>query len=254
MIWRVGKRRKCLWKESSTAILLLLNVQLAAQDDFLSEDDLFGNDEFEAEETIADPIEGLNRIFFGFNDFVYNKLIGPLAKGYHTVTPDPVEKGVMNFFDNIKYPVRLTGNLLQLKVEESFQETGKFLVNTTLGVGGFHKASDGFRNLDPPIEDIGQAFGAWGLDEGFYIVIPILGPTNARDFVGRFADRIPDLVSTPWTVLDDSTDRFIVGGVDFVTDSPALMFRYQSLTRAAIDPYEAMKDGFTKYRMLQISQ
>ena len=238
----------------SVSILLLVNGPLSAQDDFLSEDDLFDNDEFEAEETIADPIEGLNRVFFGFNDFVYKNLIGPLAHGYHTITPDPVEKGFMNFFDNINYPIRLTGNLLQFKVEESFQETGKFLVNTTLGVGGFHKASNDFRNLDPPVEDIGQAFGAWGFEEGFYIVIPILGPSNARDFIGRFADRVPDLVDTPWTVLDDSTDRFIVGGVDFVTDSPALMYRYESLTKASIDPYEAMKDGFTKYRRLLISE
>lgn len=238
----------------SFSILLLMNAHVSAQDDFLSEDDLFDNDEFEAEETIADPIEGLNRVFFGFNDFVYKNLLGPLAKGYRAITPDPVERGFSNFFDNINYPVRLTGNLLQLKVEESFQETGKFFVNTTLGLGGFYKASDDFEYLDPPVEDIGQAFGAWGFGEGFYIVIPFLGPSNARDFVGRFADRLPDLVDTPWTVLDDSTDRFIVGGVDFVTDSPALMFRYESLTKASIDPYEAMKDGFTKYRMQLISE
>jgi phospholipid-binding lipoprotein MlaA len=238
----------------SFSILFLLDAWLSAQDDFLSEDDLFDDKEFETGETIADPIEGLNRIFFGFNDFVYKNLLGPLSKGYHSITPDPLERGFSNFFDNIKYPVRLTGNLLQFKIEESFQETGKFLVNTTLGLGGFQKASVDFPKLDPPVEDIGQAFGAWGIDEGFYIVIPFLGPSNARDFVGRFADRIPDLVATPWTVLDNSTDRLIVGGVDFVTDSPTLMFRYESLTKASIDPYEAMKDSFTKYRMQLIRE
>ena len=232
----------------------IVNPIVVGQDDFLSEDDLFADDDLVSAETIADPFEGLNRVFFGFNDFVYKNFLGPLAKGYQAITPDPLEKGLTNFFDNVKYPVRLSGNLLQGKVEESFQETGKFLVNTTLGVAGFHKASNNFPNLNPPVEDIGQAFGAWGIGEGFYIVIPFLGPYNARDFVGRFANRIPDVVDEPWTLVDDSTDRFMVSAVDFVTDSPALMYRYQSLTQAAIDPYEAMKDGFTKFRMQQIRE
>lgn len=235
-------------------VLWLLNEALVAQDDFLSMEDLFEDEEMISAEAIADPIEGFNRAVFGFNDFVYKKVLGPLSKGYSRITPDPVEKGFTNFFDNIRYPIRLSGNLLQGKVEESFQETGKFLVNTTLGVAGFHKASNNFPSLNPPIEDIGQAFGAWGIGEGFYIVIPFMGPSNARDLVGRLADRVPDVTSTPWTVLDSSSDRFLFWTADGLTDSPALVYRYDSLTQAAIDPYEAMKDGFTKFRMQQIRE
>lgn len=235
-------------------VLWLLNAALVAQDDYLSIEDLFEDEEMVEAEAIADPIEGFNRAVFGFNDFVYKNLLGPLSKGYRAITPDPLERGFTNFFDNIKYPIRLSGNLLQGKVDESLQETGKFLVNTTLGVAGFHKASNDFPSLNPPIEDLGQAFGAWGIGEGFYIVIPFLGPSNVRDLLGRLADRVPSVVDTPWSVIDDSNDRFLVGAVDFVTDSPALMYRYESLTQAAIDPYEAMKDGFTKFRMQQIRE
>jgi phospholipid-binding lipoprotein MlaA len=232
---------------------LVAGSLIHAQDEFLSEEDLF-DDDFEEIQTIADPLEGLNRSIFKFNDFFYMKILGPVAQVYHDITPDPVENGFYNFFDNLKYPIRLTSNLLQFKVEESFQETGKFLVNTTLGVGGFHKASNSFPALNPPVEDFGQALGAWGFGEGFYIVIPFLGPSNFRDLVGRVGDRFPDFVATPWTVLDDSQDRFIVSGVDLVTDSPRLMYRYQAFTESAIDPYEAMKDGFTQYRIQQIKE
>jgi phospholipid-binding lipoprotein MlaA len=226
---------------------------LSAQDSFLSEDDLF-EDDFDEIQTISDPFEGLNRSIFKFNDFVYMKILGPVAQCYHTVVPDPVETGFHNFFDNLKYPVRLAGNLLQLKVEESVEETGKFLVNTTIGIGGFHKASDSFPALNPPVEDLGQAFGAWGFGEGFYIVIPFLGPSNVRDLLGRIGDRYPDIIATPWTVLDDLGDQYIVGAVDLVTDSPRLMYRYQIFTESAIDPYTAMKDGFTQYRIQQIKE
>lgn len=242
---------------SSVATLFCLSLFLAkplsAQDSFLSDEDLF-EEEYEEVHTVPDPLIGLNRTLFEFNDFFYMKLLGPVAQFYHDVTPDPVENGLSNFFDNVKFPVRLAGNLLQLKVEESFQETGKFLVNSTIGLAGFHKASDQFEGLNPPVEDIGQALGAWGVGEGFYIVLPFLGPTNARDFVGRYCDRWAHPVSEPWTLLDDSTDRTIFGVVDFVSDSPRLIYTYMHFTESAIDPYEAMKDGLSQYRMSQISE
>ena len=158
-----------IWSGTSVATFLVGGLfifsSLSAQDSFLSEEELF-DEELEEVHSVPDPLEGLNRSIFKFNDFFYMKLLGPVAHVYHEATPDPIENGFSNFFDNVKFPVRLAGNLLQLKVEESFQETGKFLVNSTLGVGGFHKASDQFDGLNPPVEDIGQAFGAWGFRRG----------------------------------------------------------------------------------------
>lgn len=234
-------------------VLMLGAGALNAQDTYLSEEELFAED-FEEIYRVNDPLEGINRSIFKFNDFFYMNLLGPVAQFYHDATPDPVEKGFSNFFDNVKYPVRLVGNLLQLKVEESFQETGKFLVNSTLGFAGFHKASEQFAYLNPPVEDIGQAFGSWGIGEGFYLVLPFMGPSNARDLVGRFGDRWAHPVSQPWTLLNDSTERAIFGGVDFITDSPRLMGAYLHFTESAIDPYEALKDGFTQYRLQQIKE
>ncbi|MCZ6673590.1 MAG: VacJ family lipoprotein [Verrucomicrobia bacterium] len=247
--------RRLIWRMLIVcqSIGLLAAFPLLGQEDFLDESDLF-DEEFESEPTISDPLEGLNRSIFKFNDFVYLKLLGPLAKGYHDLTPDPIENGFSNFFDNLKYPIRFTSNLLQGKVKEAIHETGNFLVNSTVGFAGFHKASDDFFGPDPPVEDFGQVLGSWGVGEGFYFVIPFLGPSNGRDLLGRFWDRAAHPVLEPWTFVDDSTDRTIYGVVDFVTDSPELMYRYQLLTEAAIDPYEAMKHGFTQYRLQQIKE
>ena len=155
------------------------NPIIFAAEGYIDESDLYDDDEFEESAShIADPLKGFNKAVFKFNDFAYVKVMRPISRGYENMMPDPAEKGLKNFFTNLKYPVRLTGSLLQFKFKRAGQETGKFLLNTTIGLGGFMNPAKDVEGLNPPKEDIGQALGRWGIGHGFYLVLPLLGPTS----------------------------------------------------------------------------
>lgn len=134
-----------------------------------------------------DPIEPVNRVFFAFNDGLDVFLIAPAARGWRFVLRDPGVRAVDRFFTNLEFPIRLVGNLLQARPCRAGEETGRFLVNTTVGLLGFFDPATPL-GLDLYEEDVGQAFGRWGIPAGPYLVIPILGPYEARDLVGGFAD------------------------------------------------------------------
>ncbi len=234
-----------------------------AAEDFVDLDDLMEMDELLDDDgtvsspgsaEIADPLKGLNQAIFGFNDTVYKNIFQPFTRQYVRVIPKEARKGVGNFFNNLEYPVRLTGNLLQFRLGRASQETGKFFINTTAGMAGFMNAAQEFEGLQPPKEDIGQAFGAWGFNHGFYFVLPFLGPTSLRDFVGRIGGNYVDPISEPWTQVDDSTDRLILTAVDTVNDLPEIIDVYNSITGSAIDPYTAVRDGYAQLRAAQVAE
>ncbi len=200
---------------------------------------------------VSDPLESLNRVTFEVNDFIYLNLLEPLADGYSAITPDPVEEGAMNFFANLKYPIRLAGNLLQGRLQGAWVETGRFAVNSTVGLAGIFRPADGVSGLEPiPAEDIGQALGAWGVGEGPYLVLPLLGPSNLRDFGGYIGDRAVNPLQEPFSVINDWNWewRYALTGAEIITTSPTLIQRYKQLKGNAIDPYGSMKDGYTQLR------
>lgn len=225
-------------------------LDVSAQDDFLAEDDLYGDFEDESK-TVKDPLQPVNRAIFKFNDFVYVNVLRHVTNVYTAVTPDFVEKGASNFFQNLRYPVRLAGNLLQGRLKGARIETERFLVNSTLGVAGVYKAADHFDRMQPiESEDIGQALGAWGLGEGPYLVLPLLGPSNFRDFLGMAADRSVDPLNQPFSFIDhwDVKWQITLGMTEFVSNSPGIMNSYMRIKEGAIDPYSAIKSGYTERR------
>jgi len=247
-----------LGKIAASILMLLIagsRIAYSQNDDFASEEDLF-DDEFSkgGGAKIADPLEPVNRVIFGFNDFVYTELGRPLANTYQAITPDPVEKGLNNFFNNLAFPVRFTSNVLQGRIGRAGKETLRFTINTTAGLAGFFDEASEHPDLEVPREDLGQAFGKWGFGEGFYIVIPFLGPSNLRDLVGLIGDRYPDVISEPWSVLDGSEERFAASAVEFVSDSPELMDTYESYKGSAIDPYSGIRDAYTQFRKREIEE
>lgn len=247
-------------KRLSAACILLLATScpwltLAQDDDSLDVDDLFEEDfESEPTATINDPIEKLNRAIFKFNDGLYTHVVKPFSRTYTKIMPDPVERGVDNVFDNLKFPSRFASNILQGKLTRAGQETGKFVVNTTIGIGGILKPSRNFENLNPPEEDIGQAFGAWGIGHGFYFVMPILGPTSMRDFVGNIGDETVQPIPQPWSQIDDDGTRYALIVVETVNDLPSLMDLYDSMKRSSIDPYSAVRDAYAQRRARQVEE
>ncbi len=206
---------------------------------------------------VSDPLEGINRRVFAFNDWTYTHVFTPAVKGYQVVVRPPVNEAIGNFYDNIRYPVRLVNCLLQGKFSRAGLETKKFVVNTLGGLGGFIRQSDKVPELaQVPREDFGQTLGVWGVPHGPYLVVPIFGGHSLRDLGGRVSD---SLVSpTGWEYLDLGGHEWL-GELDWewqaaitVTDTmsalPGALDLYAEMKNAAVDPYLSVRDATRRYR------
>lgn len=127
-----------------------------------------------------DPAESVNRPVYLFNDVLDSVLLGPLSSGYVAITPDPVRESLSNFFDNAGYGNTILNDFLQGKGGQGFSDIGRFLVNTTLGLGGLFDVATSV-GLEKHEEDFGQTLGVWGFGPGAYAVYPLLGPNTMRD-------------------------------------------------------------------------
>ena len=154
-------------------------------------DSAFEDYDDEESETIADPLEGWNRFWFGFNDVLLLKVVKPVYTGYTYITPSPVRTGLSNAFHNIQMPIRFLNCVLQGRFGEAWIEVGRFVVNTTAGFGGVFdvaKQSKPLIPVDNRDADFGQTLGVWGFGEGIYLVWPVVGPSTVRDTVGLAGD------------------------------------------------------------------
>ncbi len=134
-----------------------------------------------------DPIEPVNRAIFKFNDTADRWVLRPVAKTYRFIMPNFAERGVRNFFSNLGEVRNTAHNLLQGKGGRALRTTSRFAINTTIGVGGLFDVATKI-GIDPAREDFGQTLGAWGLNSGPYLVLPILGPSSLRDSTGVIVD------------------------------------------------------------------
>ncbi len=234
---------------------------VVAQND-AEEDEAF-YEELDAEEdvTIADPLIYWNKAMYHVNDKLYFWVLKPVAQGYKAITPHFFRTGVRNFFTNLGYPVRFVGSVLQGKIGRAGQETARFFVNTTAGVGGLFNPAKSNPGLNPPAEDIGQAFAVWGIGDGFYIVWPIFGPSTPRDTVAMVAEHFLDPVTYLALVdgegLWEGDARYYATGANALRMINATSFRigdYEALKEAAIDPYEALKDAYLQNRRKKIRE
>jgi len=141
----------------------------------------------------SDPLEPLNRAMFGFNDTVDDAVVRPVARAYRAALPGIVRTGISNFFSNLEDVWISVNDVLQGKVQQGFEDFGRFLLNSTFGIAGiFDIASEA--GLLKNSEDFGQTLGSWGIGTGAYLVLPILGPSTVRDGFGLLLDTQTDLV------------------------------------------------------------
>jgi len=148
-------------------------------------DRVLGKDvKYKADE-IWDPLEGLNRRIYRFNYYFDRYVFLPAVNAYQFVTPDPVEKGVHNFFNNMQDVSTLINSILQLNPEKTLETTTRLVINSTVGLLGFINVASDVPRKD---EDFGQTLGYWGVGNGPYLVLPILGPSSLRDGVGYGVD------------------------------------------------------------------
>lgn len=155
-------------------------------------------------ENKADPWETMNRQTYAFNTTVDHYVFRPVAKGYKAVTPKPVRTCVSNMMDNLTEPRNAVNNVLQGKGNGAFVSFMRFIVNSTFGVFGcFDVASMG--DLTPHYEDFGQTLGTWGVGNGPYLVLPLLGPSTVRDTVGLGGNYVTSIQS--WMIRTGSAGR-----------------------------------------------
>ncbi|WP_075185717.1 MlaA family lipoprotein [Teredinibacter haidensis] len=140
------------------------------------------------EENTADPYEGFNRAMFSFNMKLDRWALRPAAVGYTKITPDPVEKGVGNFFSNLSEIRNVVNDVLQWKWKQAGNDTGRFLINSTVGIAGIFDVAKKAGLPESEGEDFGQTLGAWGVPKGPYLVVPLLGPNTITSTAGLPAD------------------------------------------------------------------
>ncbi len=217
------------------------------------DDDLFEEDpylaELEGEEGgIYDPWEGLNRKTFAFNEWADRWFVEPLAIGWDTVVPDPAQRGVDNFFENINTTRRIANDLLQGKPGKAGDDFGRLLVNTTFGIAGlFDVATDlGYPAAD---EDFGQTLGVWGTPAGPYFVIPFLGPSNVRDAGGLAFE---SFVMTPEYYFFPFYVSYISTGTRLLNDRALALETLRAERAAAFDFYSAVRSAYVQYRENQV--
>ena len=187
-----------------------------------------------------DPWEGVNRVIFRFNDTLDTYALKPLAQGYQAVTPNFLEEGVHNVFGNLGDVGNLANDLLQGKFHEAGVDTGRVLFNTTFGVLGFFDVATrlGLQRND---EDFGQTLGVWGLGNGPYIVLPLLGPSTIRDAAGKF----PDSYLEPYPYMSHVPTRNLTRGVD-VIDTRASLLSAEKLISG--DKYLFVRNAYLQNR------
>lgn len=194
-----------------------------------------------------DPLEGYNRAMFQFNETVDKAVMKPLAQGYDFIAPKPVKTGIGNFFGNLGDVWISVNNLLQGKVEDALSDAGRFLVNTTLGIAGlFDVATD--MGLEKHDEDFGQTLGKWGVGEGGYFVVPILGPRTIRDALALPVDFKADPVN--W--LDDVATRNTLLGLRAVHDRYTLLGVEKTLAEGTLDQYTYSRDYYLQQRRYRV--
>jgi len=212
-------------------------------------------DEFEEEmevKEIYDPFISYNRVVTNFNDTLYVNILKPVANGYRYIFPQEVRKSVDNFFYNIKYPIRLINNLLQLKFINSTEETGRFLINSTIGLLGFFDPATSIFHLEKHNEDFGQTLGFWGIGGGPHIVLPLLGPSNLRDMLSFY----PNSLLNP-TIYNDDRGMNLLNNYNEtismeiyrnVNEVSVRGKEYDNLKKDAIDLYPFLRNTYEQYR------
>jgi len=199
--------------------------------------------------SVRDPIEPVNRGIFYVNEKLYHWVLKPVAKGYRYVVPEGARIAVRNFFFNLGTPIRAANTLLQGKFKATGTELARFTINTTFGMAGIFDVAKRV-DLVRKDEDTGQTLGVYGLGHGMYVVLPILGPSSARDAVGFVGDTFLD----PLTYISPTE---VAIGANAVRSETNLSFKIEDIDEligAAVDPYVAVRDAYIQSREKRVKE
>jgi phospholipid-binding lipoprotein MlaA len=194
----------------------------------------------------GDPIEGVNRKIFWFNDTLDVWVLEPVARGWKRITPSRVRRSVANFFENVRTPIIAVNDLLQWKPVASASDVGRFGVNTTVGILGLFDPASGW-GLEKHDEDFGQTLGVWRVPPGPFLTLPLLGPSNVRDTVALVVDSAltvyPFFIEGLYVLVPTGAR-----GVDTVNFRSGILNEVEDAKKSSLDYYAFVRNAYAQRR------
>ncbi|MBT5072706.1 MAG: VacJ family lipoprotein [Kordiimonadaceae bacterium] len=199
-----------------------------------------------------DPLEPMNRQIFAFNMMFDEAIVEPTARLYRMWGPPDIRDGISNFVNNWQEPVTFANDILQAEPKRAQNSFSRFLINSTFGLLGVFDTAANW-GLDPHDEDFGQSFAVWGIPEGPFIMLPLLGPSNARDFSGFMVDFFYDPVSLwlnhkNWTYV--RYGRLALRGLIYREENLETL---DDLSNSSTDFYATLRSGYRQLRLYEIN-
>ncbi|MDD1608707.1 MAG: VacJ family lipoprotein [Methylococcaceae bacterium] len=204
-----------------------------------------------ASQANKDPLEGINRGIYKFNDVTDKAIFKPVATAYKAVAPTAVRTGVNNFFGNLSMITTVLNDLLQFKFAYAFTDAGRFVINSTFGLAGFIDLASRDK-IEKRKEDFGQTLGHWGVGSGAYLVLPFLGPSSLRDTTGLIVD---SATSDPITYTRNIGEIRLsnqLRAAQFIDKRTELLVVNDLIDEASLDPYAFMRDAYLQKRINQV--
>ena len=203
--------------------------------------------------TNNDPLEPLNRSIFAFNNAVDSVTLRPAAQAYRAVVPPPVRTGIRNALGNLRAPTILLNDVLQGEITRAGRTASRFLINSTLGLGGLIDVAEWQFGIPGHNEDFGQTLAVWGLGEGPYLFLPLLGPSNPRDLAGTAVDT----VASPWFWFGQGEVvqalRWTRFGLTVLDAREGVLDVLDEVMRSSLDPYSTIRSGYRQRRVNDIA-
>ncbi|MEI8362331.1 MAG: VacJ family lipoprotein [Betaproteobacteria bacterium] len=200
-----------------------------------------------ASQANKDPLEGINRGIYKFNDVADKAIIKPVATAYKAVAPTPIRKGFNNFFRNLGSVTTVFNDLLQFKFANAFTDAGRFVINSTFGIAGFIDVAS-MDKIEFRKEDFGQTLGYWGVGNGAYLVLPLLGPSSLRDTTGLLVDmHTTDPITYTHNIGEVRLNNQL-RAAQFLDKRTELLTATDLVDEASLDPYAFMRDAYLQRR------
>jgi len=240
------------------ALFLLFNTVILQANDDLSFEDEFNDEEEPASWMIVDPLSSYNKFMTNVNDFFYTEALEPASEVYSSVLSHEVRSGVNNFFNNLYSPISIVNNILQFEFKDAGEELARFVVNSTVGIGGIFDPARSQFDLEPHTEDFGQTLGAWGVGSGFHIVLPFLGPSNLRDSIGLFGDYyinpLNRIEARGHNMIAHEWQSYGINGLRKLNTGSLHRGEYKALKKDALDLYPFLRDVYEQHRKKVIGE
>ena len=237
-------------------IIFLILINCVSYNLFASDADQVSTDseDFDTtsiEDEIYDPFETVNRAIFSFNNVADRIVLEPIAKGYKKI-PSPIQSGINNFLSNLRAPLVVVNQLLQGQGENAAQSTGRFLVNSTIGVFGLFDVAEKV-GLEEKEEDYGQTLATWGVGDGFYIVLPLFGPSNLRDTSGMVLTMLTDPINAYAVSEGEAWLVPMRTAANAVDQRSQIIDEVNALRDNSVDYYAAVRSSYYQNRKAAIN-